>query len=137
MSVPADDLPEQPISLTAPAARWPALVRSGVARVGEVLPARRAPLSLSLTVPRVPKRAIFAAGICAGLAAPSLARRLVGRGLAAAFGRRDRPALSQTNWQSATLEIIRVTYAGPGRRRSGSVWLVPDRLARLFGWLRD
>src|SRR5437763_10903973 len=63
-------LPEQPVLMTA----------VGTARqihVGDVLPpARRGWPSSLMRLPAVPKRAILAAGVCAGLVAPTLARHL-------------------------------------------------------------
>lgn len=72
--------------------------------VGEVLPARRQRWPISLVrLPAVPKRAILAAGLCAGLAAPGLARHLASRVLA------GRPAVRP----EGVLEITRIVYAGP------------------------
>lgn len=73
-------------------------------RVGELLPARRRPWPLSLVrVPTIPKRAILAAGVCAGLAAPALARHLATRIIL------GRPA-SRVH---GVLEVTRIVYSGP------------------------
>ncbi|MCC6176470.1 MAG: hypothetical protein IT305_14280 [Chloroflexi bacterium] len=92
--------PEQPVVL-APA-------RPGRAvRVGEVLPAVRSRALLArLPVPHVPKRAILAAGVCAGLAAPGITRHVATRLL---FG----SSRSTTRTGLGALEITRVTYTGP------------------------
>jgi hypothetical protein len=118
-------LPEQPIPLPPPVG-----VRR--AKVGVVLPARRSLLpALPFEVPRVPKRAIFAAGICAGLAAPSLTRELAGRALTAALGPGRRASPSVEGWETATVEIIRVIYAGPrGGQAAAAVGKILERLGR-------
>ena len=103
--------PEQPVPL-------PALPEARRARVGVVLPPRRSLLpALSLPIPRVPKRAIFAVGICAGLAAPAVTRQLAGRALMAALGPGRAPASTPAAWEATTVEIIRVSAAGqrPGQ----------------------
>lgn len=93
--------PEQPVPL--------ATIQGGrKVRVGVVLPARRSFGTLSLPTPRVPKRAILAAGVCAGLAAPAITRHLAARALIAALG----PARS-TAMEAATIEIIRVSFTSP------------------------
>jgi hypothetical protein len=104
-------LPEQPVPL-------PALPGIRPARAGVLLPARsaRSPLALpGLPVPRVPKRAILAVGVCAGLAAPAITRQVAGRALAAVLGADRRPATPSDSggWRSATLEIVRITYRSP------------------------
>jgi hypothetical protein len=115
-----EGLPEQPVPLapigsTAPDA--PAVAGGrGVRRVihGVVLPAGRSrSLLAALPIPRVPRRAIFAVGICAGLAAPSIVKQVAGRALLATTGRGS--GSPGERWESATMEIIRVTYASPGR----------------------
>ena len=112
--VPDQPVPEQPVPL-------PAIPGARRARVGVVLPARRRLLpALALPIPRVPKRAIFAVGICAGLAAPSVTRQLAGRALLAALGP-GRTAASRPGVPAAleatTVEIIRVSSVGqrPGQ----------------------
>lgn len=112
--VPDQPVPEQPVPL-------PAIPGARRARVGVVLPARRRLLpALALPIPRVPKRAIFAVGICAGLAAPSVTRQLAGRALLAALGP-GRTAASRPGAPAAleatTVEIIRVSSVGqrPGQ----------------------
>ena len=112
--VPDQPVPEQPVPL-------PAIPGARRARVGVVLPARRRLLpALALPIPRVPKRAIFAVGICAGLAAPSVTRQLAGRALLAALGP-GRTAASRPGTPAAleatTVEIIRVSSVGqrPGQ----------------------
>lgn len=105
----ATSMPEQPVPL-APIDGAPP------ARVGVLVPARRhraLPALPTLPVPRVPKRAIFVVGIAAGLATPVLGRQLTGRMIAATFGGR---AASGGHWESAAVEIIRVTFgsARPG-----------------------
>ena len=112
--VPEQPVPEQPVPL-------PAIPGARRARVGVVLPARRRLLpALALPIPRVPKRAIFAVGICAGLAAPSVTRQLAGRALLAALGP-GRTAASRPGVPAAleatTVEIIRVSSVGqrPGQ----------------------
>lgn len=90
--------PEQPVMIAANGERQPV-------HVGEVLPApsRRWPLAL-VRVPTVPKRAILAAGVCAGLAAPQIARHLATRILLGSA-----PAASG----GAILEVTRIVYTGP------------------------
>ena len=95
-------LPEQPVLLPATSATAPA-------RVGVVLPAARPGALLKyLPLPRVPKRTMFAVGLCAGLAAPVVGRQLAAQALLALLGqsRATRPL------EGATVEIIRVHYAG-------------------------
>jgi len=89
--------PEQPVLLLPSGPR--------TVRVGELLPApgRRWPLSL-VRLPVVPKRAILAAGICAGLAAPTVARHLATRVLLG-----SQPVASP----DGVLEITRIVYTGP------------------------
>jgi hypothetical protein len=93
------DGPEQPV-LLAPA---------GVSRqvhVGDVLPPVRRGWPRQLArLPEVPKRAILAAGLCAGLAAPVVTRHLVTRLLA---GNGAAGAGAQ-----ATMEITRIVFHGP------------------------
>jgi hypothetical protein len=73
-------------------------------RVGELLPARRSRWPLSVVrLPAVPKRAILAAGVCAGLAAPTLARHLATRMLLGPQAPRG----------EGILEITRIVYNGP------------------------
>ena len=106
--------PEQPVPL-------PAIPSARRARIGVVLPARRSLLpALSLPVPRVPKRAILAVGICAGLAAPAVTRQLAGRALMAALGPGrppTAPPAASAPWEATTVEIIRISSAGqrPGQ----------------------
>jgi hypothetical protein len=105
--------PEQPIPL--------APLRDGERpRVGVLLPVRR-PRSLvpALPLPRVPKRAIFAIGICAGLAVPGVTRQLAGRALVAAFGG-DRAAPPAQAVERATLEVIRVTVSATQRGQAAA-----------------
>ncbi|MCC7368925.1 MAG: hypothetical protein IT306_10910 [Chloroflexi bacterium] len=92
---------EQPVLLTASGAVRPV-------RIGEVLPARqhRWPLSV-VRLPVVPKRAILAAGVCAGLAAPQIVKHLATRLLLGNAG----PA-AHAGVQGA-LEITRIVYNGP------------------------
>jgi hypothetical protein len=120
-------LPEQPVPL-------PALPGVRPARTGVLLPARsaRSPLALpALPVPRVPKRAILAVGVCAGLAAPAITRQIAGRALAAVLGADRRPARPSVvgGWEGATLEIIRITYRGP--RQGEAAAMVGRLLDRL------
>ena len=90
-------LPEQPVLLMASGDRRPV-------HVGEVLPARRKSWPLSFVqLPAVPKRAILAAGVCTGLAAPGLARLLAMRLLT------GRPVARP----EGVLEITRIVYSGP------------------------
>ena len=93
--------PEQPVLLSAGGAARPV-------HVGELLPARqvRWPLSV-LRLPAVPKRAILAAGVCAGLAAPQIARHLATRML---LGNQQVGARSSIE---GVLEITRIVYNGP------------------------
>jgi hypothetical protein len=79
--------------------------------VGELLPARRRPWPLAWArLPVIPKRAILAAGVCAGLAAPGIARHLAMRAL---FGpQRVRP--------EGVLEVTRIVYAGPLNPRTAA-----------------
>jgi hypothetical protein len=89
-------LPEQPVLLNT-SGQQPA-------RVGELLPARRGRSPLALVrLPAVPKRVILAAGVCAGLAGPAVARHLVSRAL---FGRSAAVA-------GGAIEITRIIYNGP------------------------
>ena len=93
--------PEQPVLLTA----------AGTARpvhVGEVLPARQSRWPLAVVrLPAVPKRAILAAGVCAGLAAPQIARHLATRMLLGNQGMGPRSGVE------GVLEITRIVYNGP------------------------
>src|SRR4051794_33527189 len=89
--------PEQPVLLLPTGTR--------AVRVGELLPPapqRRWPLSV-VRLPVVPKRAILAAGVCAGLAAPTIARHLATRMLLGG------PAVRA----DGILEITRIVYDGP------------------------
>jgi hypothetical protein len=89
--------PEQPVLLMPSGGTRPV-------HVGELLPARRQPWPLSVVrLPAIPKRAILAAGVCAGLAAPTLARHLATRII---FGR---PAARA----EGLLEVTRIVYTGP------------------------
>ena len=89
--------PEQPVLLLPSGDRRPV-------HVGEVLPARQPSWPRGLVrLPAVPKRAILAAGLCAGLAAPTLAKHLVTRVLI------GRPA----GRVGPVLEITRIVYSGP------------------------
>lgn len=101
---PASELsgqPEQPVLLTPAGA-----VRT--ARVGELLPACRSRWPLSVVrLPTIPKRAILAAGVCAGLAAPQIARRLATRMLLGNSGPTTRAGVE------GVLEITRIVYNGP------------------------
>jgi hypothetical protein len=96
--------PEQPVLLTSAGDARPV-------HVGELLPARRRrwPLPV-LRLPSVPKRAILAAGVCAGLAAPSLARHFATRML---LGRSGSQA-------EGLIEITRIVYTGPLTPRAAS-----------------
>ena len=103
---PLPEGPEQPVLLTP----------SGTARpvhVGELLPARQRPWPLSVVrLPAVPKRAILAAGVCAGLAAPGLARHLATRLLLG--GRQGaRPGIRPGIRPEGILEVTRIVYNGP------------------------
>jgi hypothetical protein len=82
-------------------------------RVGELLPARRRrwPLSV-IRLPVVPKRAVLAAGVCAGLAAPSIARHLATRLLLGGH-----PAAASAE---GVLEVTRIVYTGPLTPRATS-----------------
>ena len=116
-------LPEQPAPL-------PALPGVRPAKAGVLVPARsaRSPLGLpALPVPRVPKRAILAVGVCAGLAVPAIIRQVAGRALAAVLGADRRPARPSVvgGWEGATLEIIRITYRS---RRPGEAATMVGRL---------
>jgi hypothetical protein len=115
-----EGLPEQPVPLppVGAASSTPAVAadrRAGRVLHGVVLPAGRprSLLAAALPIPRVPRRAIFAVGICAGLAAPSIVKQVAGRALLATTGRGS--GSPGERWESATMEIIRVTYAGPRR----------------------
>ena len=92
--------PEQPVLLTP-------VGTTRQVHVGDVLPpARRGwpgPLS---RLPAVPKRAILAAGVCAGLVAPALARHLATRLLLG-------PGAKATSIPSGTIEITKIVYQGP------------------------
>jgi hypothetical protein len=111
--MPADEggdpsvMPEHPSAAIAPPEQPVLLLPSGDRRpvhVGEVLPARGTAWPRGLVrLPVVPKRAILAAGLCAGLAAPTLARHLVTRVLL------GRPA----GQVGPVLEITRIVYSGP------------------------
>ena len=95
-------LPEQPVLVPTSSPHVPA-------RVGVVLPATRpGALLRMLPLPRVPKRTVFAVGLCAGLAAPVVGRQLATQALLALLGqsRAARPL------EGATVEIIRIHYAG-------------------------
>jgi len=88
--------PEQPVLLLPSGTR--------AVRLGEVLPPerRRWPLSV-VRLPAVPKRAVLAAGLVAGLAGPTLARHLATRMLlGGAAAKAD-----------GVLEITRIVYTGP------------------------
>jgi hypothetical protein len=93
----AEQPPEQPVLL----------MPTGEARpvhVGELVPAPRPRWRLSVVrVPVVPKRAILAAGLCVGLAAPGIARHMVTRLLV------SRPS----SRAEGVLEITRIVYSGP------------------------
>jgi hypothetical protein len=73
-------------------------------RVGELLPVqrRRWPLSV-VRLPAVPKRAILAAGVMAGLAGPTLVRHLATRALLGGAATKA----------DGVLEITRIVYTGP------------------------
>ena len=121
-SVPETDLrriPEQPVPLPASAGKQRP-------KVGVVLAApRRRSLASLLPTPtaRVPKRAIFAAGICAGLAVPGITRQLLARAAAGALGTVGQTAGPRLGSDSATLEVIRVTYTSPVHGKAASVLL--------------
>jgi hypothetical protein len=92
---PADGPPEQPILLLPAGPR--------TVHVGELLPApRRWPLSV-VRLPSVPKRAILAAGLCAGLAAPTVTRALATRLLLGKAAVRP----------ESVIEVTRIVYSGP------------------------
>jgi hypothetical protein len=95
--------PERPMPPEQPVLLMPSGGTRSV-HVGELLPVRqrRWPLSV-VRLPVVPKRAILAAGVCAGLAAPALARHLATRIL---LGRT--PARV-----GGVLEVTRIVYTGP------------------------
>ncbi len=117
------DVPEQPVPL-------PALPGATRARVGVVLAARRPSLTaLTLPIPHVPKRAILAAGICAGLVGPAVTRQLAARALLSALGpsHSPAPATPAPVWESTTVEIIRI--ASTGQR--------PGQAAAIVGKLLD
>jgi hypothetical protein len=91
----ADAPPEQPVLLLPAGPR--------TVHVGELLPApRRWPLSV-VRLPSVPKRAVLAAGLCAGLAAPTLTRVLATRLLLGKAAVRP----------EGVLEVTRIVYSGP------------------------
>jgi hypothetical protein len=100
-------LPEGSLALTPPPEQPVLLMPSGDARpvkVGELLPARRRRWPLSVVrLPAVPKRTILAVGVCAGLAAPGLARHLATRLLLGPPAARG----------EGVLEITRIVYNGP------------------------
>ena len=101
---PATHLPEQPVLLMPSGDTRPV-------HVGELLPARRRPWPLAIIrLPAIPKRAILAAGVCAGLAAPTLARHLATRILL------GNPAARA----DGVLEITRIVYTGPLTPRSAA-----------------
>lgn len=111
--MPADDggdpsvMPERASEAIAPPEQPVLLLPSGDRRpvhVGEVLLARQPSWPRGLVrLPAVPKRAILAAGLCAGLAAPTLAKHLVARVLLGRSAGRVGPVL----------EITRIVYSGP------------------------
>jgi hypothetical protein len=88
--------PEQPVLLLPSGTR--------AVRVGEVLPPerRRWPLSV-VKLPVVPKRAILAAGLVAGMAGPTIAKHLATRMLLGGTAARA----------DGVLEITRIVYTGP------------------------
>ena len=89
--------PEQPVLLMPSGATCPV-------HVGELLPARRRPWPLSVVrLPTVPKRAVLAVGVCAGLAAPGIARHLATRMIL------GRPASRVEGF----LDVTRIVYTGP------------------------
>jgi hypothetical protein len=95
-TVVATSLPDQPVLLNT-TSRQPA-------RIGELLPARHGRSLLPyVRLPAVPKRVILAAGVCAGLAGPAVARHVVTRLLV------GRPAAVATG----AIEITRIIYSGP------------------------
>jgi hypothetical protein len=97
---PGAPFPEQPVLLSPSGAARPV-------RIGELLPARqrRWPLAI-VRLPVIPKRAILAAGVCAGLAAPQIARHLATRVLLG----NPQPAVRGVQ---GVLEITRIVYNGP------------------------
>lgn len=103
-------LPEQPVLVPARATNLPS-------RVGVVLPAARPGALLRyLPIPRVPKRAVLAIGICAGLAAPAVGRQLAVQALLGLLG----PTRATRPLEGATVEIIRVHYAGSAAGHAAS-----------------
>ena len=100
-------LPEPAQHTTPPPEQPVLLMPSGDTRpvhVGELLPARRQRWPLSVVrLPVIPKRAILAAGVCAGLAAPGIARHLATRMIL------GRPAGRAEGF----LEVTRIVYTGP------------------------
>ena len=113
-SKPDDTLPpdaeDGTAEMAAVAPEQPVLLASvGVSRqvhVGDVLPPVRARWPGRLArLPEVPKRAILAAGVCAGLAAPAITRHLAMRLLSGPVGGRS--------GAQATLEITRIVFHGP------------------------
>lgn len=120
--VTSSPTPEQPIPL-APIPGAPRV------KVGVLVPTRGSRSLLSaMPTPRVPKRAILAVGIAAGLAAPTVGRQLAGRVVTAALGS-GRPTPSGATWETAAVEIIRVTYASP---RVGQAAASVGRLLEQF-----
>ncbi len=96
--------PEQPVLLTPSGDTRPV-------HVGELLPARRPPWPLSVVrLPVIPKRAILAAGVCAGLAAPGIARHLATRLI---LGR-------HAGRVEGVLEVTRIVYTGPLNPRAAT-----------------
>jgi hypothetical protein len=93
--------PEQPVLL-------PPADGARQLHIGDVLPPVRRGWPRSLArLPAIPKRAILAAGVCAGLVGPALARHLALRLLLGpAAGRVGAPA-------AGTFEITRIIYHGP------------------------
>jgi len=92
---PADAPLEQPVLLLPAGPR--------TVHVGELLPApSRWPLSV-VRLPSVPKRAILAAGLCAGLAAPTVTRALATRLLLGKAAVRP----------ESVIEVTRIVYSGP------------------------
>ena len=99
LSADADAI-EQPVLLTP-------VGQTRQVHVGDVLPPVRRGwprLLARLPLPVVPKRAILAAGVCAGLVAPTLARHLATRILIGP---------SSTSPIGSTLEITKIVYNGP------------------------
>jgi hypothetical protein len=92
--------PEQPVLLTP-------VGTTRQVHVGDVLPpARRGWAGGLVRLPPVPKRAILAAGVCAGLVAPALARHLAIRLLLG-------PGAKSGIGSAGTLEVTRIVYHGP------------------------